>query len=281
MLYVEFCELNTTALPDGEADYMRISIGTLSQNATCDVSRQSSGSSSHPSASPSASCVLAMPSLTARRDPTSAFPTGSAFLCDDTDGEFFVDESDQPEPCIWLQARSKLIPEYCAEGSEASLVCPKTCGACTDECKDTRNSFIVRGIERDCGWLRIRPGQQAISCVVGSDVYLTCPETCDACDGRDHPSSAPSSQGDTKSPTSSPTKTVSPTDARQKETCDDDPIGRFPVTSLGTSEPCIWLSDRPQYNDEVCVEGLPAWDLCEEVSNQIIAYPCLVIDSID
>jgi len=103
-------------------------------------------------------------------------------LCDDTDGLFEVSFLGTKEPCIWLQARPQFVEGLCIEGSEAYTVCPETCGACVDDCEDSDAEFLLNGVNRSCEWLRIRPGAQAALCIEGSEAYLTCPETCNACD---------------------------------------------------------------------------------------------------
>jgi len=201
----------------------------------------------------------------------TAFPTPSTLKCDDTDGEFYNPDTSMTEPCIWLQDRPYLIPTICKIGSEARTVCPETCGSCFDECIDYTNKFIINNIRRNCEWLRIRPGHQKIYCTVGHDAYYTCPETCNACDGVEFPSLAPSyfpSNGptfnsETSVPSVNPSISLSPTESPTLQFCDDTD-GTFFAPSSSQNEPCIWLKARPELLLIVCTEGSEASRVCPE-----------------
>lgn len=190
----------------------------------------------------------------------SPSPSARSFCDDDPDASFPVPSTGNTEPCIWLADRPQFIPEVCVKGLPAYDGCAETCGKCTDNCEDTMSTFQFQGVNRDCEWLKLRPFVQNIICIPGHDAYDNiCSETCNACDGVRTPSSSPH-------PTLGPSITLQPSIAPSiKDTiCDDDPVGKFPVPSLGTNEPCIWLAARPQFKGELCVKGLPAYDLCEE-----------------
>ena len=185
---------------------------------------------------PTVSPVSPYPSSVPRATPSTS---PSAILCDDTDGDFFSPTTGKREPCIWLEARLELVPELCTTGSDASLVCPETCGVCSDDCEDTDGEFVVGDATRDCDWLKIRPGFIETLCIEGSDAYTACPETCDACDGTPAlPKAGPSP-------------------------CDDT-AGYFFVDATGKSEPCIWLQDRPEFVASLCASDGEAYSVCPE-----------------
>jgi hypothetical protein len=207
--------------------------------------------------------------------PIVVSPTPAPYCDDDPKGNFFAPTTGKREPCIWLQDRPFLIPQLCAKGSEARTVCRETCGSCSDMCEDTAGFFSLQGVFRDCEWLRIRPRVQRVVCIPGVDVYeFVCPETCGTCDGERR------SPFPTPSPTNTPYPSAAPSQA-PTVFCDDNPDGRFFVPFLDTTEPCIWLAARPQYHAELCQPGLPAYDLCEEVSLDfiIVTAPFAVLNA--
>mmetsp|Transcript_16189 Transcript_16189/g.24443 ORF Transcript_16189/g.24443 Transcript_16189/m.24443 type:complete len:655 (-) Transcript_16189:309-2273(-) len=85
--------------------------------------------------------------------------------------------------CTWLHSQTEAVrANYCAVGQEARTLCPETCGVCTDGCEDDASAKVmVRGSQRSCAYLQIRPYLQEEVCVQGSDVWNTCREFCGNC----------------------------------------------------------------------------------------------------
>jgi len=201
----------------------------------------------------------------------TTFPTQSKWKCDDTDGDFYDPITEKREPCIWLQDRPNRIPTLCEIGSEARSICPETCGSCLDECFDTTKKFLVDSVKRNCVWLRIRPGQQEIYCSVGQDAYYACPETCNACDGIEFPSLAPSKypslrptfKDETYTPSVYPSISLSPTTSPTLQFCDDTD-GNFFEPQSNKNQPCIWLMARPELIQTLCVENSEVSRVCPE-----------------
>lgn len=105
--------------------------------------------------------------------------------CDDSnDCTFFVsDEYGKREKCIWLKARPAMQKILCVEGSEASSVCPETCGVCSDSCVDSQGVFFeVDGVLRDCLWLSLRPNKHSSVCSEGGAAFEHCQDVCNRCD---------------------------------------------------------------------------------------------------
>jgi hypothetical protein len=130
--------------------------------------------------------------------PTSKRPTND--VCDDDPIRlFWVPALGIYQKCVWLKARPEEIAANCPTNSrsDASVICPETCGVCTDNCVDDFSvTFIVDGLIRSCSWLDLRPQFWDKECQVGKVAWDSCKETCGICP----PMTAP--------PTNRPTKVV-------------------------------------------------------------------------
>lgn len=117
--------------------------------------------------------------------PTAAPPpTAPVKGCDDALlDEFFVAELGELQRCVWLAARPDWQASLCADNdpSNARGICPETCGACKDRCRDTDAKFLVDDSMRDCLWLTLRPMFHDELCAT-QEVKKSCPETCNVCD---------------------------------------------------------------------------------------------------
>ena len=111
-------------------------------------------------------------------------PTAPMKGCDDALlDEFFVAELGEFQRCVWISARPDWQASLCAENdrSHAREICPETCGACKDRCRDTDAKFLVGESLRDCLWLSLRPMFHDELCAA-EEVKKSCPETCNICD---------------------------------------------------------------------------------------------------
>jgi trypsin len=106
-------------------------------------------------------------------------------LCEDSQRDrFWVNDDLKDQSCVWLQTRPQWRTVLCQAGSVAEDSCPKTCGACPDDCVDSSAKFAVDGGVHDCLWLSLRPVVQDKVCAENDLVRNACAETCNTCDRR-------------------------------------------------------------------------------------------------
>jgi trypsin len=119
--------------------------------------------------------------------PNYCVETSNASSCDDT-FRFFKWGS-KHLTCSWLSTRSTTLLRKICSRSNASDVCPETCGLCTDSCNDNRVATVTipnRG-RKSCLWLKKwfakRPEKFRKFCSPDhiSLAFYICKETCENC----------------------------------------------------------------------------------------------------
>eukprot|EP00545_Synedropsis_sp_CCMP1620_P006968 CAMPEP_0119009876 /NCGR_PEP_ID=MMETSP1176-20130426/4652_1 /TAXON_ID=265551 /ORGANISM="Synedropsis recta cf, Strain CCMP1620" /LENGTH=696 /DNA_ID=CAMNT_0006962457 /DNA_START=103 /DNA_END=2193 /DNA_ORIENTATION=+ len=113
-------------------------------------------------------------------------------------------------------------------------------------CDDNnRAQFVVNetsGYSNGCLWLAARPEWQEQLCVETHAAYTLCEETCGSC----------------------------------TDNCEDTEGGTF--EHRGVNRPCSWLSLRSNVQQEVCVPGHMAMEVCQETCNVCDIVPDLLPD---
>ena len=113
----------------------------------------------------------------------SSSPTGSVY-CDDSHSLTFSLQG-RERTCTWLLASPVWRGKLCAlpRNHQARVVCPETCGVCTDSCEDSPGDFYVnkKQLNKNCAWLSVRSAWQKILCQ-RDDVRSLCKESCNMCD---------------------------------------------------------------------------------------------------
>lgn len=203
---------------------------------------------------------ISLPPSLAPIDPEPTSPPSIPANCDDVPfGTFpLIDGGEQV--CVWLAAddRQDQRDIYCVVGNPAYDICEETCGKCNDNCVDTDQRFEyynpVRDIfeSRDCLWLSLRPHIQETECIQGRTVNdITCPETCNSCDGPE------------PDPTLSPTIAITLAPTTVVPTVDEpacvDTDGTFFYENV--MRDCAWLVANTAVQGLVCFQGFTAYDI--------------------
>ena len=229
-------------------------------------------------------------------------------VCDDDYSQlFYVEEIDDTKDCLWLGGRPEYQESYCREGRPAYDICRELCGACTDFCEDANSTstFEYEDTPRNCAWLSIRFSVQQEVCHPGHEAYHLCPDSCNVleceadrviptsvCD--DHPSRTfyvediqaskdcvwlrdrPELWGALCHQGSEAYTICEETCGRCVDQCHDDAQAEFEID--GRKRNCEWLSIRPNAQEEVCVDGHAAWDICEETCNREKCESLVVVE---
>lgn len=179
-----------------------------------------------------------MPPVAPSSSPSYILPDRGQICDDDPTGMFYKSDGEALKTCHWLKSRSNAVKLfYCDDsGSEASILCPETCGACTDDCEDNAEAvFQVNGEDYTCDWLAGMPPLWEFLCIPGESAFEQCKETCNSC---------------------------VPYDAD----CNDSTTDSFFVNDSLESKTCIWLADesRSEYRRELCIPSNPAFHACPE-----------------
>jgi len=162
-------------------------------------------------------------------------------ICDDEPYSlFFVRDINQFQRCVWLAARPEYQEILCSPNHESGAysICEETCKACNDDCEDTAGRFQVGEVSRDCLWLSLRPHMQEHHCKPDQEAFITCPETCNACD---------------LPPSYTPVPSSAPVEF-SNTFCDDDKWGTFYVEDIEQFQKCVWLTARPDRIASLCRE---------------------------
>ena len=102
--------------------------------------------------------------------------------CNENSDRVFMIDSFNAGTCGWLKnmdhhQRLRICRN---PASKASLICPVSCGQCSNKaCSDNMSARFRAGGRRsvDCAWLA-RLGDRRSFCIPGHDAMRTCPETC-------------------------------------------------------------------------------------------------------
>eukprot|EP00543_Licmophora_paradoxa_P005864 CAMPEP_0202451146 /NCGR_PEP_ID=MMETSP1360-20130828/9642_1 /ASSEMBLY_ACC=CAM_ASM_000848 /TAXON_ID=515479 /ORGANISM="Licmophora paradoxa, Strain CCMP2313" /LENGTH=827 /DNA_ID=CAMNT_0049069645 /DNA_START=188 /DNA_END=2671 /DNA_ORIENTATION=+ len=197
----------------------------------------SSSPTAMPSASPSRK-PSAKPSKGPSAAPSYTLPDRGQICDDDPTGTFLLSDGTTLETCYWLNNQgSSIRSSYCNNAaSEASTLCPETCGTCTDDCEDEANAtFLLNGQDRTCSWLAGQPILWQFICIPGETAFEICKETCNSCMPYD-------------------------------PNCNDSTAETFFVNDDLGSKTCIWLADasRTEFRRDLCVPTNPAFHICSE-----------------
>jgi hypothetical protein len=198
---------------------------------------------------------------------------------------FFVNDQEGFQRCIWLNARQEFHETLCVPGNPAYDICAETCGKCRDTCEDYDQKFQVDNAMRDCLWLSLRPTEQDRLCVPGNDAFHFCPEVCEGCWDSDasrriEPTSAPTlpptAQPTTAAPTPSPTTqapTPSPTTPQPTPEPTPNPTGS------PTPEPTPLPTPQPSHiPSEAPTEANPIIILSYTVDPAIVVAPAQEVE---
>jgi hypothetical protein len=113
----------------------------------------------------------------------SSSPTESAY-CEDSHNLTFSWQG-RERTCTWLLGSPVRREHLCAatQNHQARVVCPETCGVCTDFCEDSQGDFYVnhKQLKKNCAWLSVRSKWQSRLCH-RDDVKSLCKESCNTCD---------------------------------------------------------------------------------------------------
>ena len=226
--------------------------------------------------------------------------TNTKKKCEDTDiGWFMVDDDvdlglrSSLQQCGWLREHPEVFGRYCSPGQAAYELCPETCNKCSKLCEDSKTAKIdIDGVQRDCDWLRWQPSLLESVCVPGSDASIQCKETCNSCEDLIPIANSMTVACDDSTTTAFWVDGIwgyqnciwlKATPVRQPDLCVEgsaayvacpetcgacedncnDLRGTF-SDDTDAKRDCAWLSYRPYYWEQYCVDGHAANELCLE-----------------